>query len=76
MQALMQTPVKFTILDSETARLSAGLGVAVEISRAELLRLNKYPALVKELQDAVSNGLARRPFEKTNLTFSKRGTTI
>ena len=76
MQHFMQTPVKFTILDSETVRLSAGTCVAVEVSRRELLKLSKYPALVKELQDAVSNGLARRPFEKTNLTFRKRSSTI
>jgi hypothetical protein len=72
---IMQTPVKFRILDSETASLSGG-SVTVEVSRGELLKLSKYPALVKELQDAISNGLARRPFEKTNLTFSKRGSTI
>ena len=72
----MQTPVRFTILDSETARLSSGSGVAMEVSRGELLKLSKYPALVKELQDAVSNGLMRRQFEKTNLTFSKRGSTM
>ena len=72
----MQTPVRFTILDSETARLSSGSGVAMEVSRGELRKLSKYPALVKELQDAVSNGLMRRQFEKTNLTFSKRGSTM
>jgi hypothetical protein len=76
MQRFMQASIKFTILDSETVRLSSGSSVAMEVSRGELLRLSKYPALIKELQDAVSNGLARRPFEKTNLTFSKRGSTV
>jgi hypothetical protein len=71
----MQAAMKFTILDSETVRLSDG-SVTVELSRGELIKLCKYPALIKELQNAVSNGLLRRPFEKTNLTFSKKGAVI